>query len=344
MESSFTMINSNYARSFWVRLFDVSDILRNTSYYLLEKNKVQFNFAEFPIVQFFFERPDARPAMKDLLAVTGLSSGAVSQAVDTLIQDGLLERVRSEQDHRSILIQVTDQLREFRKTPLLHFEKMLEALRQSRGMTPEEMAITEEVFVRLAESRTGGELAVIRQPSDLSIPGLVSHEWNGREYLNTLPVWSLILHFTTNLKIPAMVYYYGKRGRMTLGKIRLMNYLFYLSDQKNGIPVVKDLAARFRVSSGIVSQTLNAMIQDGMVERISLPHDRRMIGIRLTQQGLRMRRQCAASYTCFMQNFFSRIEPEKIEVIDRMLNMTLEFLKTDGKAFLMPGESPDTYL
>ena len=345
MESSFAMINSNYARSFWIRLFDVSDILRNTSYYLLEKNKVQFNFAEFPIVQFFFERPDARPAMKDLLAVTGLSSGAVSQAVDALIQDGLLERVQSEQDRRSYLIRVTEKLRAFRMTPLRHFEKMLEALRQSSGMTPEEMAITEEVFVRLAESRTGGELAVIRQPSDLSIPGLVSHEWNDREYLDSLPVWSLILHFTTNLKIPAMVYYYGRRGRMTLGKIRLMNYLFYLSDQKNGIPVVKDLAARFRVSSGVVSQTLNAMIQDGMVERIPLPHDRRMIGIRLTQQGLRMRRQCAASYTCFMQNFLCRIEPEKIKVFDRALEMTLRFLRTEeGKAFLMPGESPETYI
>ena len=330
------MISSNEARSFWVRLFDVSDILRNTSYYLLEKNKFQFNFAEFPIVQFFFERPDARPAMKDLLAVTGLSSGAVSQAVDTLIQDGLLERVRSEQDHRSILIQVTEQLREFRKTPLHHFEKMLEAFQLSSGMTPEEMAVTEDVFVRLAESRTGGELAVIRQPSDLSVPGLVSHEWNGREYLNSLPVWSLILHFTTNLKIPAMVYFYGKRGRMTLGKIRLMNYLFYLSDQKKGIPVVKDLAARFRVSSGVVSQTLNAMIQDGMVERVMSPLDHRVIRIRLTPLGLRMRRQTATAYTCFMQNFFSRIDPEKVEVFDRILDMTLRFLKTDGKAFLIP--------
>ena len=339
------MISANEVRSFWVRLFDVSDILRNTSYYLLEKNKVRFNFAEFPIVQFFFERPDARPAMKDLLSVTGLSSGAVSQAVDALIEDGLLERVRSEQDHRSFLIQVTDQLRAFRKTPLHHFEKMLESFRQYSGLTPEEMTVSEEVFVRLAESRTGGELAVIRQPSDLSVPGLVSHEWNNREYLNTLPVWSLILHFTTNLKNPAMVFYYGKRGRMTLGKLRLMNYLFFLSDHKNDIPVVKDLAARFRASSGVVSQTLNAMIQDGMVERVPSPHDRRMIGVRLTPQGLRMRRQCASSYTGFMQNFFSRIEPENIEIFDRTMDLTLHFLKAEeGRAFLMPGEVLDSYL
>ena len=334
------MISSNYARSFWKRLFDVSDILRNTSYYLLGKQDVQFNFAEFPVVQFFFERPDAHPAMKDLLVITGLSSGALSQAVDSLIQSGLLERVQDEQDHRSHLIHATDLLRDVRKTPILHFERMLDVMRRSSGMTAEEMRIIEEVFVDLAKNRTGGELALIKQPSDLSIPGLVSHEWNGPEYLSTLPVWILILHFTTNLKIPTMMYYYGKRGRMTLGKLRLMNCIFHLSNRKNDTPAVKDIAARFNVSSGVVSQTLNAMVQDGMVERVPLPPDHRLTGIRLTWQGLRMRRQCASSYTGFMQNILSRIEPEKVEVFDRALDRTLQFLKTkEGKAFLMPGET-----
>ncbi len=58
-----------------------------------------------------------------------------------------------------------------------------------------------------------------------------------------------------------------------------------------------------------------------------------------------MRRQCAASYTCFMQNFLSRIEPEKIMLFDRVLDITLQFLRAEeGRAFLMPGEMPDEYL
>lgn len=337
------MIASNEARLFWVRLFDISDILRNTTYYLLEKGNARSNFAEFQIIQFFFECPDARPAMKDLLAITGLSSGALSQAVDSLTENGLLERIRSEEDRRTNLIRVTDRLRDIRTKPFRHFERMLDALRLSTGITPEEMIVTEEIFVRLAESRTGGELAMVRQPSDLTVPGLASHVWDRREFLSKLPVWCLLLHFTTNMKVPAMVYYYGKRGRMTLGKLRLMNYLFLLSDRENDIPMIRDLASRFNVSSGVVSQTLNAMIQDGMVERIPSPLDHRVIGIRLTAQGLRMRRQCAASYTGFMQNFFNRIEPEKTAIFDRVLNMTLRFVRTDGKAFLMPGETPDAY-
>ncbi|MBP5586382.1 MAG: MarR family transcriptional regulator [Lentisphaeria bacterium] len=325
-----------------MRLFDVSDILRNTSYYLLGKQNVQFNFAEFPVVQFFFEHPDAHPAMKDLLTVTGLSSGALSQAVDSLISAELLERVQDEKDRRSHLIHATDLLRKVRKAPILHFEKMLDVMRRSTGMTAEEMKRIEELYVDLAKSRTGGELALIKQPSDLKVPGLVSHEWERetREHLSSLPVWILILHFTTNLKNPTMMYYYGKRGRMTLGKLRLMNCIFHLSNSRNEMPTVKDFASRFHVSSGAVSQTLNAIIQDGMVERVPLPPDHRLTGIRLTPQGLRMRRQCASSYTGFMQNFLSRIEPEKVAVFDRALDMTLQFLKTkEGKAFLMPGEN-----
>ena len=339
MESKIRMINANQAKRFWVRLFDVSDILRNTAYYLLGKDNVHYSFAEFPVIQFFFERPEASPVMKDLLMITGLSSGALSQAVDSLIDAGFLERIPSEQDRRSCLIRTTDHLREIRKKPIRHFEKMLDALRRTTGMTDEESKIIEGIFVQLAKCRTGGEFAAIKQPSDLTVPGLVTHEWNDRGFLDVLPVWILILHFTTNLRIPAMVYYYGKRGRTTLGKLRLMNLLFHLSNQRE-MPTVKDLAERFHVSSGVVSQTLNAMIQDGMVERVPSPLDRRMIGIRLTQQGLRMRRQCASSYTCFMQNFLAQLEPEKIEYFDRALDMTLRFLKTEeGKVFLMPGDT-----
>ena len=336
------MISANDARSFWMRLFYISDILRNTSYGIMDED-VQFSFGEFQIIHFFFECMDVRPAMKELLAATGLSSGAASQAVDSLVKNGFVERIRSEADRRSFLIRATDKLRTFREKPIRHFEKMLDVFRQTTGITPEEMKDVEEIFLRLAQSRTGGELAAMKHPSDLTVPGLVSNDLTCRKELNTLPVWMLILHFTTNLKLPVHLFYYGKRGRTTLGKLRLLNYLFFLSDRLDGGPMVKDLASRFRVSSGVVSQTLNALIQDGMVERVMSPLDHRVMRVRLTPLGLRMRRQTATAYTCFMQNFFSRIEPEKVALFDRVLDMTLHFLRTDGKAFLIPGESPDMF-
>lgn len=333
-------VSAVFAKGIWTKLFNISDQLRNPACSFLEED-IRVSYAQFPIMQFFFECPDACPAMKELIAVVGLSSGAASQAVDTLAEKGYLERVRSEADKRSNLIRTTEKFRAIREKPVQYFDKMLDLFRQTSGATPEERAAAEEIFRRLAESRTGGELAVLKQPSDLSVPGLAKNNLLYPGKNESIPVWMILLHFTTNLKGPAQVFYYGKRGRTTLGKLSLMNYLFYLSDKNDGTPMVRDLASRFRVSSGKVSQTLNAMIQDGMVERIDSPLDQRFIRIRLTRQGLRMRRQCAASYTCFMQNFFSRIEPEKAEIFDRILDMTVHFLKTDGKPFLLPDEEPD---
>jgi DNA-binding MarR family transcriptional regulator len=121
---------------------------------------------------------------------------------------------------------------------------------------------------------------------------------------------------------------------MTLGKLRLLDHLFLLSESGES-PMVKDLAARFRISSGVTSQTLNAMIQDGVVERISSP-DRRTIRIRLTQEGLRLRRQTSAVYTRFMQNFLSSVETDQAESFSRILDKFLVFLENDGKRFLLP--------
>ena len=325
-----------FAREIWEKLFIISSPLRETAYSLLG-GEWRCTFAQFPILQIFFECPEMRPSMKQITTASGLSSGAVTQAVDLLVEDGLLERIPSEQDHRSMLVAATARLLETRSKAVRHFETMLESFK--KGADPEEMAVAEEIFTLLAESRAGGVLAIMKQPSDLSRPGLVARNALHSECVKQLPVWLQMLHFTTNLRAPAIIYYYGKRGRMTLGKLRLLDHLFYLSEQEE-MPMVKELASTFHVSSGVVSQTLNAMIRDGMVERVDSAWDRRIIRIRLTPLGLRLRRQTASTYTRFMQNFFDAVDPEKAAVFDRMLDLTLEFLKNDGKAFLLHRNGP----
>ena len=123
---------------------------------------------------------------------------------------------------------------------------------------------------------------------------------------------------------------------MTRGKIRFLDYLFLLSEKEDN-PTVKDLATKFQITSGAASQTLNALIHDGVLERVpSSPMDRQIIRVRLTPEGLRIRRLTAASYTKFMQNFFSAVEPERAEMFVRTLDRFLEVLDKEGKAFLLP--------
>jgi len=327
-------ISAELARDIWRKLFFISARLRTTSYGILDK-KIECSFAQFPIIQFFFSYPDATPAMKDLTSYVGFPSGAVSQAVECLVQASVLERIPSEKDHRSTLIRATDEMRAVRDKAMAHFQKMFDAFKSCGYATAEEIAFADDIFVRLAESRTGGELSAVKNPADLATPGLIRHRFIDPEKLKTLPTWILTLHFTSVLKGPTLVYYYGTKGRMTLGKIRLLDHIFLLSETGES-PKVKDLAARFQVSSGVASQTLNAMIQDGVVERVATPQDHRIIRIRLTPKGLRLRRQTSASYTHFMQNFFSTAEPEKVRLFSSILDRFLEYLEKEGKAFLLP--------
>ena len=127
--------------------------------------------------------------------------------------------------------------------------------------------------------------------------------------------------------------YYGSLSRISLGKLRVLNYLFFLSYRKKASPSIAELAARFRCKTGLVFQTVQALNRDGMVEQVS--RDGR---VKLTLKGLLVRRLSSRSYTRFMSDFFRGIEPEKIALFVRFLNLMLDYLKTDGKAFLSSDE------
>ena len=328
------MISADLARDIWRKLFFISWRLRTTSFGVLDKD-FDCSFAQFPIVQFFFTYPEATPAIKGLTTYIGLPSGAISQAVDQLEKASVLKRIPSETDRRSKSIRATEDLLAVRRKAIDFFAKMLEVFKSCGYVTAEEVAVADDFFVHLAESRTGGELTVVRNPADLAVPGLVKHSFIAPDQLKKLPPCILSMHFVSLLKIPTLVYYYKTRGRMTLGKLRLLDQLLRLSEFDES-PKVKELADRFRVSSCVASQTLNALIQDGVVERIPSPNDSRTVSFRLTQHGLRIRRLTAASYTKFMQNFFSAVEPKKAEMFGHVLDQWLVFLDKEGKAFLLP--------
>ena len=335
------MIDAEFARGIWRKLFFIAGQLRNVSFDVLEK-RADWSLAQFPIVQFFFTYPDATPTIKGLSEHIGLPSGAVSQAVDALVEEKMLVRVPSPEDRRSMTVRTTDELLFVRNGAIRFFQTMLDAFMDAGYASPEEIAESYRIFVRLAESRTGGELPAIGSSSDLATPGLIRNCFIDPERLSSLPAWILTFHFVSCLKGPILVYYYGKRGRMTLNKLRFLDYLFILSEHEMN-PKVKDFAERFKISAGVVSQTLNAMIQDGMVERVVSPLDHRITHVRLTPQGLKMRRQTSSVYTRFMQNFFGTVKPETAKLFNRTLDHFLEFLKAEGKKFLLPDENLDIF-
>ena len=121
-----------------------------------------------------------------------------------------------------------------------------------------------------------------------------------------------------NVSIPNM--------KITLGKIRIINYLFV---RKGEPPMVKEIAEMFGLTSGAVSQTVDALAADGVVERIPSSVDRRSVHVSLTPFGKEIRKQLEVYLTDVMSGILDEIPEEKQEAFLEVLqDMSETFTET----------------
>ena len=121
-----------------------------------------------------------------------------------------------------------------------------------------------------------------------------------------------------NVTIPNM--------KITLGKIRIINYLFVREGEP---PMVKEIAEKFGLTSGAVSQTVDALAADGVVERIPSSVDRRSVHVSLTPFGKEIRKQLEVYLTDVMSGILDEIPEEKQEAFLEVLqDMSETFTET----------------
>ena len=121
-----------------------------------------------------------------------------------------------------------------------------------------------------------------------------------------------------NVTIPNM--------KITLGKIRIINYLFVREGEP---PMVKEIAEMFGLTSGAVSQTVDALAADGVVERIPSSVDRRSVHVSLTPFGKSIRKQLETYLNDVMSGILDEIPEEKQEAFLEVLqDMSETFTET----------------
>jgi len=86
----------------------------------------------------------------------------------------------------------------------------------------------------------------------------------------------------------------------------------------NGL-TVGDLGQRLIASKGNITGLVNRMIKDGLVTKISKPHDRRYYQVNIFQQGLDLFRKMADSHARWVSDFFQSLDNENINEITNLL-------------------------
>lgn len=130
----------------------------------------------------------------------------------------------------------------------------------------------------------------------------------------------------------------GKRGaKMALEScpkchfIMLEGVLMTIEEHgQNGSIYVSDLAAAVKQPLPAVSRALRQLEQDGLIERITDPNDRRKTLVYPTEKGLDASRQVEAAISRYFERVICRIPEEQREQLFSLTGVLLEAVEAEN--------------
>ena len=132
----------------------------------------------------------------------------------------------------------------------------------------------------------------------------------------------------------------GKRGaKMALEScpkchfIMLEGVLMTIEEHgQNGSIYVSDLAAAVKQPLPAVSRALRQLEQDGLIERITDPNDRRKTLVRVTPKGYELCHQCEQALRNYFASVLARLEPEQVAQMDALRGALMDAILAENAA------------
>lgn len=98
----------------------------------------------------------------------------------------------------------------------------------------------------------------------------------------------------------------------------------------DGAIYVSDLAAAVKQPLPAISRALRQLEQEGLIERITDPKDRRKTLVRATEKGVQSSRQCEAALTDYFERVMARIPEEQQKLFFSMHGVLLEAVEAEN--------------
>lgn len=96
---------------------------------------------------------------------------------------------------------------------------------------------------------------------------------------------------------------------------------------------VSDLAAAVRQPMPAVSRWLRQLEQDGLIERITDPNDRRKTLVHVTEKGLASSRQCELALSGYFDRVARRLTPQQLTQLQELKDVLLDAVMAENAEF-----------
>lgn len=97
-------------------------------------------------------------------------------------------------------------------------------------------------------------------------------------------------------------------------------------------PKVSELGGMLRVTTPSVTQMINGLEARGLVERGPDPEDRRVVRVRLTDEGLRVTREAEASMRKETEGLVARLGEERARLLVELLSEAIRYFEEKNGA------------
>ncbi len=117
---------------------------------------------------------------------------------------------------------------------------------------------------------------------------------------------------------PVRIQAWDEQG-LTIGQLRLMSMLLF-EDSKTMGELADDLDVRMPTVTGVTDR----LVRQGLIERLADAVDRRVVRVRLTEEGRRAMRELEDAGRAFLAPIFERLGAEKVRDLIRIFDEFVE--------------------
>ena len=119
-------------------------------------------------------------------------------------------------------------------------------------------------------------------------------------------------------------------NRLPLSQLRVVGVIY--DKHPHGV-MLKEIADELQLTPGAISQTVDILVRENLVERTVSPSDRRAILLRPTAAGLELKEKHSRLVDEVMHNISRDIAPEDFEIFSRVLATLLKQIsKSDNQS------------
>ena len=110
-------------------------------------------------------------------------------------------------------------------------------------------------------------------------------------------------------------------SRLPLSQLRVVGVIY---DRHPAGVMLKEIADELKLTPGAISQTVDVLVRENIVERTVSPTDRRAILLKPTAAGLKLKEQHSQQVENVMQSISKDVKPEEFATFAKVLEHLLE--------------------